>query len=68
MATETWRCGHPRTPENTHGPYPSHTGQCAECWRAARRRADERYTWKDWLRRAMQKDESRIRRREREGY
>lgn len=39
----TWRCGHERIPENTHGPYPSHPGQCATCWREARRRADERY-------------------------
>jgi hypothetical protein len=46
----TWRCGHPKTPENTHGPYASHPGQCAECWRAARRRADRRYLQDDYTR------------------
>jgi hypothetical protein len=42
-----WKCGHPKTPENTHGPYPSHKGQCAICWRWARRRADLK--WRDTM-------------------
>jgi hypothetical protein len=38
-----WRCGHPKTDENTHGPYPSHSGQCLVCWQWARRRAHLKY-------------------------
>ena len=40
-----WRCGHAKTPENTHGPYKSHSGQCASCWRWNRRKADDRRRW-----------------------
>jgi hypothetical protein len=38
-----WRCVHARTPENMHGPYPYHGGQCLVCRQRARRAADERY-------------------------
>jgi hypothetical protein len=39
--------GHPKAPENTHGPYRSHKGQCAICWRWSRRRADMK--WRDTM-------------------
>ncbi len=39
----TWRCGHPRTPENTHGGTERTHAQCRTCRRATQRKADERY-------------------------
>jgi hypothetical protein len=42
-----WRCGHPKTPKNMHGPFPTHPGQCKVCHRWARRRADLK--WKDTM-------------------
>jgi hypothetical protein len=36
VSTPTWRCGHPRTPENTVGQYPAKPyGQCRTCKNAS---------------------------------
>jgi hypothetical protein len=58
----TWRCGHPRTAENSYGGTGRTHAQCWTCRRESQRRADARYEAKlGRLWRKMQKDQSRRR-------
>jgi len=67
-----WKCGHPRTPENTKPGYGGRSAQCAECHRQARRRAElhmnqlgagARKAWRQWRynsRLRMERNEKRL--------